>query len=198
MSIRSARAAVVFDALGTLFDLGRRENSAEMSRVLHHAASLTLVGDFRPLHEIARAVDDNLADALGEVGAYSDATDALQFLRDEGIPAYVLTNGGAFATRSLLEKAGLASLIADVLSVDDVRRYKPDPAPYRYAVEQIGVDAKGVTLVAAHEWDGMGARNAGLGAVFADRDEASWKLAVDTPEHIARDLASAVRLAFRP
>lgn len=190
-------SAILFDALGTLFDLGRREKSAEMNRVLQHAAALTLAGQFRPLHEIARAVDEKLADELGEVGAYSDAGDALDVLLDAGVPAYVLTNGGAFTTRSLLEKAGLASRIADVFSVDDVERYKPDRAPYRYAVEQIGLDTGAATLIAAHEWDVMGARSAGLGAVFVDRDDSGWKLPVDPPDYIARDLVTAVGLAIR-
>jgi 2-haloacid dehalogenase len=157
---------------------------------------LTLVGEFRALHEIARAVDEKLADALGDVDAYSDASEALGLLSDEGVPAYILTNGGAITTRSLVEKAGLASRITEVFSVDDVERFKPDPVPYRYAVEQIGAAAGSVTLIAAHEWDVLGARNAGLRAIFVDRDDRGWRLPV-APAPAARDLVSAVRLAIR-
>jgi 2-haloacid dehalogenase len=187
--------AVLFDALGTLFDLGRRERSFELMRTLHHATSLTLAGEFAPLAEVARAVDPKLAEALTEAGPAKDARQALELLAGTGVSAYVLTNGGADATRTLLRKAELDRLVEDVFSVEDVRRYKPDPAPYALAVRGIGADPSEVTLVAAHAWDVVGARNAGLAAVWVDRRDEGWPLPLTPPEHRARDLVTAVRIA---
>jgi 2-haloacid dehalogenase len=188
-------AAVVFDALGTLFDLGRRERSAELIRTLHHATSLTLAGEFAPLADIARAVDPGVADAIAEAEAYTDAQEALGVLAEAGVPAYVLTNGGADSTRELLRRSGLLDSIADVFSVEDVRRYKPDPAPYAHAARAIGLEPRRITLVAAHAWDVLGARNAGLDHIWVDRRDEGWPLPLEPPAHRAGDLVTAARIA---
>ncbi len=190
--------AVVFDALGTLFDLGRRERSAELMRTLHHATSLTLAGEFAPLSEVAAAVDPKLAEAIASAGPYDDAEEALDVLAEAGIPAHVLTNGGAETTRELLRRGGLLERVRRVLSVDDVRRYKPDPAPYAHAARAIGAEPARITLIAAHAWDVLGARRAGLGTVWVDRRDEGWPLPVEPPEHRAGDLVEAARIAIRP
>jgi 2-haloacid dehalogenase len=190
--------AVVFDALGTLFDLGRRERSAELMRTLHHATSLTLAGEFAPLSEVAAAVDPKLAEAIASAGPYDDAEEALDVLAEAGIPAHVLTNGGAETTRELLRRGGLLERVGRVLSVDDVRRYKPDPAPYAHAARAIGAEPARITLIAAHAWDVLGARRAGLGTVWVDRRDEGWPLPVEPPEHRAGDLVEAARIAIRP
>jgi 2-haloacid dehalogenase len=185
---------VLFDALGTLFDLGRKERSAELMRTLHHATSVTLAGAFAPLAELAHAVDPKLAESIAEADPYDDAREALEMLAEAGVAAYVLTNGGRKATEELLRKGGLDGLVREVYSVDDVRRYKPDPAPYAHAVQRIDVAAADVTLVAAHAWDVLGARNAGLGSIWVNRRKERWPLPVPPPELIAEDLAEAARL----
>lgn len=190
--------AVVFDALGTLFDLGRRERSAELMRTLHHATSLTLAGEFAPLSEVAAAVDPKLAEAIASAGPYDDAEEALDVLAEAGIPAHVLTNGGAETTRELLRRGGLLERVRRVLSVDDVRRYKPDPAPYAHAARAIGAEPARITLIAAHAWDVLGARRAGLSTVWVDRRDEGWPLPVEPPEHRAGDLVEAARIAIRP
>jgi 2-haloacid dehalogenase len=190
--------AVVFDALGTLFDLGRRGRSAELMRTLHHATSLTLAGEFAPLSEVAAAVDPKLAEAIASAGPYDDAEEALDVLAEAGIPAHVLTNGGAETTRELLRRGGLLERVRRVLSVDDVRRYKPDPAPYAHAARAIGAEPARITLIAAHAWDVLGARRAGLSTVWVDRRDEGWPLPVEPPEHRAGDLVEAARIAIRP
>jgi 2-haloacid dehalogenase len=189
--------AVVFNALGTLFDLGRHGRSAELVRALHHATSLTLAGEFAPLVEIARAIDPKLAETIAEAKPYEDAREALELFVGTPVSAYVLTNGSAELTRELLRKGDLDRLVADVFSVDDVRRYKPDPAPYALAARGIGADPSEVTLVAAHAWDVLGARNAGLDAVWVDRRDEGWPLPVEPPAHRASDLVTAVKIATR-
>lgn len=51
-----------------------------------------------------------------------------------------------------------------------------------------------MTLVAAHGWDVLGAMNAGLQAVWVDREEREWPFPVAEPER-ASTLPDAVALA---
>jgi len=218
-----AEQAVVFDVMGTLFDLapvGRRLEligapqgafEAWFERVLHTAASLTLVGQFAPFREIARTAlgstlaqlgvhegrADEVLDALRELDPYPDTVQSLELLAEAGIPAVALTNGGREQTKRLMHSAGLLDRVGHVLSVEDVRAYKPHPAPYRHAVETLGLPPESLTLIAAHGWDVIGAQAAGLAAVWVDRLELRWPFPTAEPRRAA-GLVEAVSLALRP
>jgi 2-haloacid dehalogenase len=205
-------ATIVFDALGTLFDRGAAERAltaagappvsleAWFQRILHEAATLTIIGEYRPFQELARAAlrttlaqlgldPSNAAplDALQELDAYPDAAEALAAA--DG-PA-VLTNGSRDSTRSLLDRSGLGGLVETILSCDDVRAFKPGAAPYGYARRELGDDC---VLVAAHGWDVLGARAAGLAGVWVDRAERAWPFPLAEPPR-ATGLVEAVAVA---
>ena len=117
--------AVIFDVMGTLFDLtplgkrltevGAPEGALEawFGRMLHTAATLTLIGEFHPFAEIARTtlpttlaqleVDPERADdvlrALGQLNVYPDASQAFDHLEEAGVTAVTLTNGGRQHTK---------------------------------------------------------------------------------------------------
>jgi 2-haloacid dehalogenase len=78
-----------------------------------------------------------------------------------------------------------------VIPTDAVRAYKPHASVYRHAVEQLALPAGEVTLLAAHGWDVVGARAAGLGAVWVSRLERRWPLPLPEPP-AAADLLQAV------
>ena len=180
-------AVVAFDSLGTLFDLGDLEE--RMPRVLHHALSLTVAGEWAPLDELAAALDPELAEGLSLLDAYDDARPALGWVREAGGDAWVLTNGGRATTEGLLERSGLADVVAEIRSVEEVERYKPHPDVY-------GLLPADATLVAAHAWDVAGAAHAGLRAVWVDRLEQPWPLPGKPHEPRATSLPEAARLAL--
>jgi 2-haloacid dehalogenase len=211
---RTNRVAI-FDVMGTLFDLDRVRGSLVdlgapptalhgwFQRTLHEAATVTLVGSYRPFKELAASalkttlaqlaldVDETAPlDALEELDAYPDAADALQQLREERVAIAVLTNGSVDSTSHLLERSRLHALVDEVMSCDEVRRFKPHPAPYELAIQRVGTDA---TMVAAHGWDVVGARAAGLDAIWIDREEREWPFPLDLPRRAA-DLAGAAQM----
>jgi 2-haloacid dehalogenase len=131
-------------------------------------------------------------DALAELDAYPDAADALRQLREARFRIAVLTNGSLDSTNKLLERGGLHDLVEETMSCDEVQRFKPHPAPYELAIERVG---SGATLVAAHGWDVLGARAAGLDAVWIDREEREWPFPFDAPPRAA-DLVGAAQLVI--
>jgi 2-haloacid dehalogenase len=198
------RRAVVFDVMGTLFDLtalrplveaeGAPPEALEawFSRTLHSAASLTLAGEFRPFSEIAQLAlettfrqlglqpdgAEKIVAALSRVPAYPDASAALDLLEEAELEVAVLTNGGLEQTRELLERSGLGESVGAIFTTEAVGAYKPHRAVYEHALEGLGLPGESVTLVAAHGWDCVGARAAGLEAVWVDRLEQMWPLPV--------------------
>jgi 2-haloacid dehalogenase len=211
--------AVVFDVMGTLFALSplrerlRAVGAPELAleawfeRLLHSATSLTLTGEFRPFPEIAetalrttlaqQGIDEDVAtnvlERLAELPPYEDAEAALANARSAGLAVATLTNGAESNTRTLLEGAGLAKYVEAVITVEEVRAYKPAPEPYRHAANRLGLEPADVSLVATHGWDVLGAMNAGLHAVWVDRLERRWPFPVPEPRR-APGLVEAVAL----
>ena len=205
-------SSVVFDVMGTLFDLEPARRAfvelgapaaaleAWFQRVLHEAATLTIVADYRPFTELATAALGTTLeqlgldaaataplDALAELEPYPDAADALERLHDSGVTVVALTNGSSESTEQLLERGGLRRYLNDVISCDEVRRFKPHRAPYELALQRVGGSA---TMVAAHGWDIVGARAAGLDGIWVAREEKSWPFPLDAPA-TAADLSGA-------
>jgi 2-haloacid dehalogenase len=206
----------VFDVVGTLFDLAPVEAvlsdqgappgmlEAWFERILHSAGALTLVGEHAPFGEIARAT---LPTAAARLGAVVDATPVLEALRalplqpgardvlatlaESDIRIAALTNSSAEQARLLLEREGVLDRFEEVLSIESVGRYKPDPAPYRFALEHLHVAAGRAAFVAAHAWDAVGASNVGMRAIWVASHEHVWPLPVRAGVEVADLLGAA-------
>lgn len=209
--------AVAFDVNETLFSLARLRPAFDavgldpdlvplwFARLLRDGFALTALGGYRPFADLAgdalrglapdRIGEAQVANVLGafrELDPHPDVEPALRLLRDAGIPAVTLTNGSADLVAGLLRRAGLDGYLRANLSVDAVRRWKPAPAPYRYAAGQLGVDPSRLALVAAHAWDCAGAGRAGLRTGWLPRTEPRWPDAFPPPDVTADDLPSLV------
>lgn len=69
----------------------------------------------------------------------------------------------------MLENAGLLSLLDDIVSVDEVKTFKPDPAAYAHAVRRLGQRTNRTWLISSNTWDIIGAKNAGLHTTWIRR-----------------------------
>ena len=206
---------MLFDVLGTLFSLEPLQRKlrapaleAWFERLLHSATSVTLAGGFEPFSDLAESTlkttiaklglkqdPKAILDALKRLPPDPDAGGAFDRLERAGLLIGVLTNGGEKQTRTLLEAAGLVDRVAEIVSAEEIELYKPHPAVYRHAAERLGVEPKGVTLIAAHAWDVMGAKEAGLDAVWVDRLEREWPFPRGKPRsRVAHDLVEASEL----
>lgn len=88
------------------------------------------------------------------------------------------------------------------VSVDAIRRYKPDPKTYEYFVQtqqmQIGeLDPSEVVLVSANPFDVVGAAGAGMGSVWVDREGRGWGDGLGRPGHVVRSLEEVVGVVER-
>jgi 2-haloacid dehalogenase len=92
----------------------------------------------------------------------------------------------------LLARNGLDTLVTRVISVDEVRTWKPAPAPYLHAAGVLGVEPHRLALVAAHAWDVHGARRAGLLGGWVSRLEGSFPATFDPPDVTGADLVEVV------
>jgi 2-haloacid dehalogenase len=151
----------------------------------------------RELNALAIRRDTGLTDAQrGEIlgtfrrlPPHPEVRGALERLHAAGFPMAALTNSTSEVAQAQLEHAGLLDSFDHVLSVEEVRRFKPAPEPYRMAAERLGVEPSDLRLVTAHDWDVLGAMRAGCAAAFVQRSGLPYALG-DPPDIAGPDLAA--------
>jgi 2-haloacid dehalogenase len=124
----------------------------------------------------------SLVDAWRTMPAYGDVAPALRALAGHGVPLAVLTNGTPVSADAALEHAGVRALLADVLSVDAVRAYKPDPRVYALATERFGCAPHEIVFVSSNGWDAWGAARFGFRVAWCNRLRNAPEMLQPVPE----------------
>ncbi len=120
---------------------------------------------------------------------HPEVPESLKRLQAAGFRMVTLTNSGSTAVKAQLQNSGLAQYFDESISVDSVRRFKPDLEVYRYAADYLGAEPSELRLIAAHAWDVFGAMQAGWKAAFVARKGASLLSLGPKPDIIAPDMA---------
>lgn len=139
---------------------------------------------------------DDLKHAMAGLTAHPDVRTGLEMLRDSGWTMVTLTNSTSTTAVSSLATAGLDGLFDQVLTVEAVAKYKPDPAPYQMAAAFLGKPVDEIWMVASHDWDLAGARRAGMRTAYVRRDGLPWASIYEPPDVAVDDFVElADRLA---
>ncbi|MBV8453751.1 MAG: haloacid dehalogenase type II [Deltaproteobacteria bacterium] len=122
--------------------------------------------------DLAEESRANLMQYYSKLPPFPEAAAGLASLKKGGHFLAAFSNGEAEVVRDLLENAKLLSLLDDVISADEVKTFKPDPALYAHAVQRLGLGqaANDVWLVSSNPFDIIGAKSAGLHTAWVRRD----------------------------
>jgi len=123
-----------------------------------------------------------LVNAWRTMDAYPDVAPALGALAARGIPLAVLTNGTPVSANAALERAGVRALLADVLSVEEVRAYKPDPRVYALATARFACAPVEIVFVSSNGWDAWGAARFGFRVAWCNRASNAPETLVPAPQ----------------
>lgn len=115
------------------------------------------------------ATRDELLLQYRQLPAFPDSAPALAALRGKGLRIFAFSNGRADDVEGLLRNAGLGERLDGVVSLMDIRTYKPDPEAYRYFRQRAGAGDEEAWLVSANPFDVIGAVAAGMKAVWVRR-----------------------------
>ena len=172
-------AAVGFDLLTALLDTWSLWSDVASDRALgmrwHAASQERLRGKrYRPFEQIVReaAKDVGLpkqkADALvrrwGDFGPWPDVPPVLAKL--DRTKRFIVTNCSRKLGRLAAFRAGHFDL---VVTAEEAGAYKPDPLPYRMALERLALDPAEVLFVAGSAHDVGGAARVGMDVYWANR-----------------------------
>ncbi len=211
--------AVVFDAYGTLFDVRTLERACTdlvpdparfvalwRAKQLEYAFQRALMRRYVGFREVTHAAlryaaammpvalslgeETALLEAWDRLAPFPDVEPALQELAERGVAIAILSNGEPEVLARLVAAARLESYFARLLSVDDVRTFKPDPAVYAIAERELGAGREEILFVSANFWDVVGARAFGLRVCWVNRSSVPPDELGLEPDHVVPEMAS--------
>ena len=112
---------------------------------------------------------DELLELYRTLPVFSDVEESLKCLRSAGFRLFAFSNGSAEAVEILLAAAGIRELFLDVVSVDDLRSFKPNPAVYSHFLRKSGSTGGSAWLISGNPFDVIGAVSAGMHAAWVKR-----------------------------
>lgn len=215
---------IFFDVNETLLDLKPLKESVTkalggqdelvglwFSTMLHYSLVDTLTGNYHPFPEIGVAALQMVAESKGialskekaekailpvftKLPPHPDVIEGLTELKKQGFVLVSLTNSTDAGVKAQFENAGLIDLFERRLTVEGIHKFKPDQAVYRWALDQMKVEASEAMLVAAHGWDIAGAKAAGFQTVFVARPGKVLYPLAEKPDHVVKDIREFAEL----
>jgi len=207
--------AFVFDAYGTLFDVhsvmqrceswwpgkGAALSQAWRAKQLEYTWQRSLMQRYQPFSAVTRdalawaceslglALDENKAKSLMDeylrLSTFPDVPAALERLKRRQA---ILSNGSPDMLVPLVKNSGLK--FDAVLSVDEVKIFKPAPEVYELAVKKLSVPKDRIGFVSSNCWDALGAKSFGFTAYWINRAGAPLDRLGFTPDAILKSLGN--------
>ncbi len=191
-------SACVFDAYGTLFDYASAaarcgENLGDKREALsriwrekqlqytwlraiqnRHADFWQVTGDaldytLSTLGLEANGLRERLLEAYRILDVFPEVPGVLHSLKQRGVKTAVLSNGTPEMLQAAISSAGIAGLLDEVLSVEEVGVYKPHPRVYQLAIDRLGILPQDISFQSSNAWDAWAASAFGMRVVWCNR-----------------------------
>lgn len=125
------------------------------------------------LHQVNLSSEQKseLMSLYAELPAFEDTHNGLAALDRDQFRPYAFSNGTESAVRKLLQTSGTEQYLLDIVSVDDLKSFKPDPAVYEYFLNRSASPKEQTWLISSNPFDVIGALNFGMKAAWVKRSE---------------------------
>ena len=191
--------ALAFDAYGTLFDvhsvvaLGERlfpgqgtalSNTWRLKQ-LQYTWGRSLMGRYEDFWKVTEdglvfaakslkldldpAKRQQLMDAYLALAAFPDVAMGLQQLKEAGYKLAILSNGAPRMLQEAAKSAKIDQFLSRIISVDEVKIYKPSPRVYELAPKRLETARQTIGFVSSNSWDVAGAASFGLTTFWINR-----------------------------
>jgi 2-haloacid dehalogenase len=203
--------ALAFDLYGTLVDpiriwrqleryLGESAvRAAEVWRMkqLEYTFRLTAMEQYQDFEQVTRLSLDYALAAVGHdlgheqrqallaeydrLEPFPDVPEGLRRLSSAAQTLAVFSNGTPRMLQAVVRSAGLGDWFQTLISVDEVRTYKPSPRVYQHAARRLGRPLAEVRLVSSNPFDVIGAAAAGMQVAWVDRSAGLFDTLAERP-----------------
>ena len=191
--------AIIFDAYGTLFDVNsaaekcknkigdKWEPFANYWRTiqLEYTWLRSLMNrheDFWQVTEdsldksmkifkINTSMKNELLDLYRVLSTFPEVSKTLKILKEKKYKLAILSNGTPSLLKELVSSNNLENIFDDVLSVEEVKTYKPHPNVYSIPIKKYQIEKNQFAYLSANTWDVSAAGNFGFNAVWVNRNK---------------------------
>ncbi|HEY6281218.1 MAG TPA: haloacid dehalogenase type II [Burkholderiales bacterium] len=197
MSRKPSIKALVFDAYGTLFDVhsvialcdelfpgrGAQLSQTWRAKQLEYTWLKSLMGRYQDFEKVTEAAlkfackslkldcppesCKRLMQAYLHLEPYPEVKEALAALSHCKLA--ILSNGSPRMLKALVKNNGLTKTFDKVISVDEVKIYKPHLKVYALAPKKLKVPKNNIGFVSSNFWDICGASSFGLRTFWINR-----------------------------
>lgn len=186
--------AFVFDAYGTLYDVhsvaarcesnwpgkGTQLSVLWRTKQLEYTWQRSLMQRYAPFSTVTRdalayscealKLELSVAQTEGLMAEYLNLSlypDVVRTLQALNTRKAILSNGSPDMLLPLVQNSGVE--LDAVISVDELRVFKPAPQVYALAVEKLHLDHSKIGFVSSNCWDAMGAKSYGFNVYWINR-----------------------------
>lgn len=110
-----------------------------------------------------------LLDIYRVLPAFNDVKEGLTRLKTAGFRLYAFSNGKADALEMLFNTAGIRDLFLDIVSVDDIKTFKPSTGTYCHFLRKAQAMGYSAWLISSNPFDVIGAISAGMKSAWLRR-----------------------------
>ncbi|WP_281976256.1 haloacid dehalogenase type II [Halobacillus litoralis] len=189
--------ALVFDAYGTLFDVhsvgkecnkvfpnkGNAISQSWRKKQLEYFFLRQLIQRYKPFDEITKDAlnyackengielssddEEHLMEFYLKLDLFEEVETVLDQLSHKKL--VVFSNGSKNMIDPLIEQSSIRSSIDLVISADEIKQYKPTPAAYNHAQEQLELKREEILFMSSNPWDITGAKSFGFRTAWINR-----------------------------
>jgi 2-haloacid dehalogenase len=139
---------------------------------------------------------DRLMAGYRTLPAFADVQASLPALKDRGFRLFAFSNGRPDDVAALLENSGISSYFTDVVSTDEIKSFKPNPAVYAHFLRRTGATGQEAWLISGNPFDVIGAISAGLRGAWVQRSAQAlydpWEIQPTVTISTIAELADAI------
>ncbi|MEM9982668.1 MAG: haloacid dehalogenase type II [Bacteroidota bacterium] len=132
---------------------------------------------------------ETLLNQYTRLPAYKDVNKGLSLLKEVNYQLYAFSNGSEAAVKMLLERAQIEQYFTEVVSLEVIATFKPNPAGYQYFNDKTHTQKENTWLISSNAFDVIGAQAYGMQSAWIQRSKEAlldpWEI---TPTLIVRDL----------
>lgn len=191
--------SIAFDAYGTLFDVhsvialgeqlfpgqGMALSNTWRLKQLQYTWQRSLLGRYEDFWKVtedglvfaAKSLKldldadkrKQLMEAYLSLAPFADVVPGLEQLKEAGFKLAILSNGAPRMLQAAAKSAGVDRLLSRIISVDEIKIYKPSPRVYELATKRLGTPREATGFVSSNAWDAAGAANVGLPTFWINR-----------------------------
>jgi 2-haloacid dehalogenase len=208
---------IIFDAYGTLFDVhsivekceqffpgkGRQISECWRQKQLEYTWLRSLMGSYEDFWSVTSdaltfSFNDLNLDADEEIHTtllnqylhltpYPEVPKSLENLKGKNLA--ILSNGSPKMLHTLVDNTNLSHIFTEIISVHDLKIYKPNQDVYQLGVSKLGINKEETLFITSNPWDAAGAKTFGFQVCWINRFHKQFDELGVQPDLIIENLA---------